>query len=406
MTANDAVRRRGGARPGVAQAPSGRGNVTCATDRRGRVTCYGRVRHDGTTYRAKGVTVRPGVTLAAAKRLAGEHLRALIRDLERDRPPDPVRDATTLAGWVEQWAPEKREHIEAGTWERYADLLEHHVLPALGHLRLTAIRPPVVLAWREWMRTPHGPRNRPAAATDVRAAEALLRLVLKAARVREHAVSEAVLEMPHVKTDKTETPAFTAAQFLALLEVAEEPWRTMYVVAFFAMTRDAETRGLRWGRVLWASNQVDVAEQLDRRGRQRAPKWGSVGLVDVPAEAMAVLDAHRRRVEEVFGPVQPDDLVFTLGMRPIGYETGRRHLKADLRRAGLPSELGWHAFRRGGATAHAAAAVDPLTLRQLMRHSELRTTTGYLRPVALGGRAAAERMAEGVRRADHDATSS
>jgi integrase len=71
----------------------------------------------------------------------------------------------------------------------------------------------------------------------------------------------------------------------------------------------------------------------------------------------------------------------------------KRHLKA----AGLPDELTWHSFRRGGATAHSAEAVDPFTLQQLMRHSSLAVTESYLRPVVRGGKAAAERLGKRVR---------
>ncbi|HEY3078583.1 MAG TPA: hypothetical protein VGM69_01625 [Chloroflexota bacterium] len=95
-------------------------------------------------------------------------------------------------------------------------------------------------------------------------------------------------------------------------------------------------------------------------------------------------------------PVLPDDPVFTFGLRRITYEKARRMLKHHLALAGLPEDLGWHSFRRGGATAH--AAVDPLTLRQLLRHTDLDTTMGYLRPVVRGGREAAERAAAALRR--------
>jgi integrase len=391
----------GGARKGQPHAPAGQGNVSCWTAN-GVLVCRGVVTRDGVTHRARAVSATRGLSEAGARRKAHEHLRALVRSLDAGETPDPARDRTTLADWVAVWSEETRAALDApSSWPRYRDLLEHHVLPTLGRLRLTAIRPPQVLAWRDWMRTDHGPLRRPSSAVEIRRAEALLRQVLKAAGAREHAVSEAVFKMAHVKAKSTKRPGLDAAQFLALVGASGEPWRTMYVVAYYAMTRDGETRGLTWERVLWASNQVDVAQQIDRAGTVRAPKHGSSGLVDVPAEAVAVLAAHRVRVEAELGrPVRPDEFVFTRRGRPIDQKAALTALKADLRRAGLPDSIAWHSFRRGGATAHAAAAVDPLTLRQLMRHTDLDTTTAYLRPVVRGGREAAERMAERVRRGE------
>jgi integrase len=114
---------------------------------------------------------------------------------------------------------------------------------------------------------------------------------------------------------------------------------------------------------------------------------------------MAVLDTHRRRTEAALGdPVAPDEPVFLARGRRLRYEWPRAMLKRHLREAGLPEGLSWHSFRRGGATAHAGAEVNPLTLRQLMRHSDLGTTMKYLRPVVKGGKEAAERLAERVRR--------
>jgi site-specific recombinase XerD len=348
------------------------------------------------------------LTDAAARRQAGEHLRALLRDLDKNRPPDPERDRTTLAAWAPQWQELKKPELTAGSRARYANLLEHHILPYLGAMRLDALRPGHVLWWRERLLTEDGPRGRPRPPVEVRAAETLLRAMLRDAAAHEHTVSEAIAKMRHLKAQHSKPPAFTGAQFLRLLEAAAadpagEPWRTMYVVAFYAMARDSEVRGLDWRHVLWATRQIDVAQQYARvadpeRGPMPEPKKGSVGLVDVPREAIAVLEAHRRRAEAALDrPVGPDEPVFAFQGRRIRYEKARRMLKRHLRLAELPDDLGWHSFRRGGATAHAAAAVDPLTLRQLLRHADLDTTMGYLRPVARGGRQAAERAARRVR---------
>jgi integrase len=391
----------GGARKGVPHQAAGLGNVSCWTAN-GRLVCRGVVTRDGVTHRARAVSATRGLSEAGARRKAAEHLRALVRALDAGETPDPARDRTTLAEWVAVWSAEKRAALDApSSWLRYRDLLDHHVLPTLGRLRLTALRPPQVLAWRDWMRSAHGPLKRPSSAVEIRRAEALLRQILKAAGAREYVVAESIFKMVHVKARHAKRPGLDAAQFLALVAASGEPWRTMYVVAYYAMTRDGETRGLTWERVLWASNQVDVAQQIDRAGTVRAPKHGSSGLVDVPAEAVAVLAAHRVRVEAELGrPVAPGEFVFARDGRPIDQKAAWAALKADLARAGLPNSIAWHSFRRGGATAHAAAAVDPLTLRQLMRHTDLDTTALYLRPVVRGGREAAERMAERVRRGE------
>jgi integrase len=385
----------------------GAGNVTCVTKASGLVVCYGRVTRDGEVIRGKGFAVTRQRSLAAAKRLAVASLREKIRLADQNQLPDPVKERTTLRQWVglesdTGWATAKKADLQPWSWVRYEGLLRNHILPFLGRTRLGAIGPPQILAWRDWMLAKPGP-NGPRALTEVRAAETLLRACLKEAAVHKYPTDDAIHKMRHVKAKHTKPPAITAAQFLKLLEAAAgdpagEPWRTMYVTAYFGMTRDGETRGLDWRHVLFAASQIDVSQQYDRLGKVREPKEGSTGLVDLPAEAMAVLLKHQLETEHVLGrPVALDEPVFTFRGKRIRYEYARRALKRHLAAAELPDDLGWHSFRRGGATAHASVNTDPLTLRQLMRHTDIAVTQGYLRPVAQGGAAAAERVAARVR---------
>jgi integrase len=385
----------------------GSGNVTCTTSAAGLTVCYGRVTKDGEKIRGKGFAVTKQRTLSAAKRLAAASLREKIRLWEQHKLPDPLKERTTLREWVglasdTGWAATRKADLQPWSWVRYEGLLRNHILPRLGKLRLGAIGPPQILEWRDWMQRKPGP-NGPRALTEVRAAETLLRACLKDAAVSKYPTDDAIHKMRHVKAKHTKPPAITAAQFLKLLEAAAgdpagEPWRTMYVTAYFGMTRDGETRGLDWRHVLFASSQIDVSQQYDRLGKVRDPKEGSTGLVDLPAEAMAVLLHHQLTAEHALGrAVGLDEPVFTWKGRRIKYEMARRTLKRHLAAAGLPDDIGWHSFRRGGATAHASVSTDPLTLRQLMRHTDIAVTQGYIRPVAMGGRAAAERVAARVR---------
>src|SRR5262249_35417653 len=184
-----------------------------------------RVRHGagagaGVRYRARAVPVKRGMPEAPARRLAAEHLRALLRGLDANRPPDPARDRTTLAAWAPQWQELKKPELTAGSRERYANLLEYHVLPYLGALRLDALRPGHVLWWRERLLTEDGPPGKPRAPVEVRAAETLLRAMLRDAAAHEHSVSEAIAKMRHLKAQHAKPSAFTGAQFLRLLEAA------------------------------------------------------------------------------------------------------------------------------------------------------------------------------------------
>jgi integrase len=362
-------------------------------DAYGTVRLYGRVAHAGRRHHTPRRRVGPRLSEAAARRLVEADLRALAARLRADDPPDPRRDATTLGPWLERWIEGERGKVERSSWNAYDALLRLHVVPYLGHLRLSQLRPPVLLAWRAALARDGRSPDR------IRKAETVLRLALKDAAAAEYPVPDALFRLERVGVKREKRPHVTEAQFLKLCAVAPEPWRTVYATAFYGMLRDGELRGLDWGHVLWASGQLDVRQQYARDRSEKAPKHGSAGIVDVPAEVVVLLDAHRRRLELGLGrPVRPDDAVFP---GPRGgrwsHEGARQTLKRHLKEARLPADLTWHSFRRGGATAHSAEAIDPFTLQQLMRHTTLGTTEGYLRPVVRGGKEAAERLAKRVR---------
>jgi integrase len=307
-----------------------------------------------------------------------------------------------LEDFATLWRRAKADSLPADTpsWRTYELVLDKHVLPFLGHLKLGTIRPKDILDWRDaLLQHPTDPRS----VNRVRDAEGLLRMLLRDAEAQEYPVNPALLKMRQLAPAKRpERPHLTEAQFLLLLEATEkdrkgaEPWRTMYVVAFFTGARCSEVCGLAWRSVLGTARQIAIVQQLDPRSRTpRDPKARKSGVVDVPAEVIDFLDGWRRAVEAASGrPVQPDDFVFAgAGGKPIAYDAARWALNRHAAAAGLEG-IGWHSLRRSFATANVASETPALTLRQLMRHSDLRRTMKYIRPVGKADRRAAERLAE------------
>jgi integrase len=71
--------------------------------------------------------------------------------------------------------------------------------------------------------------------------------------------------------------------------------------------------------------------------------------------------------------------------------TEHRWFKVCLRRASLPDAWSLHDLRRAAADALYAVTDDVVLAQQLLRHSDIRTTRGYLSP-------SMERLAAGMRR--------
>ena len=68
---------------------------------------------------------------------------------DEGRPaPEPRRKVPTLAIFAEDWLT-GRVRLADSTLEKYGELLERHVLPELGPLTLTELRPRRLYEWQQ-----------------------------------------------------------------------------------------------------------------------------------------------------------------------------------------------------------------------------------------------------------------
>lgn len=396
----------------------GQGNVQRLVDgRTGYVSFRGRVRLDGRDHAASAVGAgRPelhskrqwAIVERRAEQAARANLDALIADLTAGRVPDTARARATLTDYLAVWRKAKRDALTPATdtWRSYRILLDNHVEPFLGGVRLSALGPAVVLRWREELLADGR------SVVRVRNAERLLKEALRDAPGHGYTIDAATLTLKPLadpkKGTKPDRPHLSAAQFVKLVGTAEEPWAALWAFLYFTAARIGEARGAKWSAVLWTTRQVRIEEQRDRHGTDRLPKWGSVGTVDVDRQLIDRLTEHRRRQEATMGrPVRPDEPIFagllTPGTVP-GYERIRQRWHADLEAAGLPA-MGLHATRHGAGFLMGAVEPAPLRIKEAMRHGKLETTMLYVKNVPDAGRQTAERVGEAVKQAqDHAAT--
>jgi integrase len=89
--------------------------------------------HDAATAKRRIATA----TVRGDRRSAEKELRSRLKALDDNAHVDP--DKITLKGWIDLWLAGLE--VGARTAERYAQLLQGHVVPVLGSRRLQAIQP-------------------------------------------------------------------------------------------------------------------------------------------------------------------------------------------------------------------------------------------------------------------------
>jgi integrase len=176
---------------------------------------------------------------------------------------------------------------------------------------------------------------------------------------------------------KSPMPAFfTREQAARIIKEADEPYRTMFAVAWGTGLRAGELLALTTTDLDFTRKTIAVNKSSDDYTREvRQPKTPtSIAILPMPSALESTLTNYLTRHWQP----NPPGLLFPnrRGTRPrLRDNVVRYGLKPLLRKLGIPArEVGLHAFRHGLATELANAGTPIPTLQQQMRHADVRTT--------------------------------
>jgi integrase len=175
-------------------------------------------------------------------------------------------------------------------------------------------------------------------------------------------------------TRETPVAFFTSEQATDIIAAAKEPFKTVFSIAWCTAMRAGELRALTVNDLDFANKTIRVNKSSDDRTREiRQPKTkASVALPPLPSALEAVL----RNYTLNWTPNARGILFATRdGSRPRSRaNVVRIGLKPVLRKLGICTKAGLHAFRHGLATELAEASVPITALQNQMRHADIRTT--------------------------------
>ena len=189
---------------------------------------------------------------------------------------------------------------------------------------------------------------------------------------------------------QTEPRVLTATEIQALTAVAEEPYRTMVVMALSTGLRSSELFALKWADVDW--NQLTLLVRraiVDGVVGDVKTKYSQSGLPLDPA--LAEMLFNWKRASE-FG--REEDWVFAspqkAGEAPLrSTAVLENHIKPAAVSAGLGGNVGWHTFRHTYSSMLRQLGVDLKVQQELLRHADIRTTMNiYTQAVSEQKRAA------------------
>jgi integrase len=292
-----------------------------------------------------------------------------------------VFDAGTLTvgEYLGRWLKDSvRGTVRVSTYEVTRHMVEPHIIPALGRIKLKDLNPAHVRGfYREKL-------DSGLSAATVRKMHGALHKALKQA-VSDGLIPRNVCEaVKPPKVERKEVTPLDQDQARALLEaVAGDRFEALYVLAIHTGMREGELLGLRWEDVDLERGILRLRRALVREGGRTvlgdlktAKSRRGVRLTSAAAEALrGQLERQMEEMERMGSLYQPGGLVFATESGTLINPSNLRNrsFKPLLKRAGLP-DICFHDLRHTCATLLLSQGTHPKLVQELLGHATIAMT--------------------------------
>ena len=305
-------------------------------------------------------------------------LTETLKSVQDNTPLPP--DRLTVAGFAKEWLESVRPSLRFKTFESYETTLRVHVIPKLGHIRLSR------LSAADLERLYADLIGKGASPKSILNYHRCIHVML------EKAVGWGILVRNVAKLAslprqvRHELPMVSPQQVRAFLQSAREHrLEALFVLAITTGARQGELLGLTWNRVHLEEGYIEIRQALQKQNGRAIlvePKT-SRSIRSIALTGMAV-DAIRRhwanQMKEAFylGPTWDNslNLVFTTSAgTPLDKDNvTKRELRAVLKAAGLPSQLRFHDLRHIAASLTLSNGTPLPVVSEMLGHSDPATT--------------------------------
>jgi integrase len=322
-------------------------------------------------------------TVRGAKRDAQRELRAILTAIDGGAYVDPTK--LTVAEWLRQWLDEAQHSVARKTLERYREIVELHLIPALGAIPLAKLQAASIQSYYA-QALASGRRDGAGglSAQTVVHHDRVLNVALKRARSLRLITGNPVEDVSRPKVKHREIEVLEPAEAAALLAVARGT--RMFPIIFLALAtglRRGEVLGLRWSDVDLTRRTLTVAQSLEQTAsgglRFKSPKTKrSRRTIALSPALVEELQTHRAkqaadRLALGLGR-DPAGLVFTgIDGDPIRPDGVTRTFAAIVKRANV-KPISFHGLRHTHATDLLRAQVHPKIASERLGHSSIAIT--------------------------------
>jgi integrase len=353
-----------------------------------------RRRGDGSVYKRSDGRYSGFITLEDHKRKyfygktereVERKIRAAQRELEQGTLATGPQQ--TVKQFLEYWLEDVRKsQLRLGSYRVYRSVINVHLIPALGHLKLQKVTPQHIQKfYAEKQRTGASPNR-------IRAIHNVLHKALGHAKrlglVGTNASTGA--DLPRVDTPEGKT--LTPEQAHRLIAAAKKEWmRSTLIVALATGMREGELLGLHWEdvhldegylEVKWAVSYISshgfvMGEPKTKSGRRTITLAPFVREVLREHRVVQEQERVRKSWKEDTGLVFPNN-----HGKFLSSSTLRARFYSLLRRAGVP-RMHFHELRHSAATLLLSMGIPMKTVQAILGHASYTITAniyGHVTP--------------------------
>lgn len=345
------------------------------------------------------------VSVKGTKKEAEKKLADLLHQLDTGTFMKPGK--TTVAEYLERWLQDYAwPSLAPRTAEGYESIVRQHLIPALGSLPLTQLKPEQLQRYYSEKLAGgrcdgRGALSQTTISHHHTCLHRALKMALKWGLISRNPADAVTPPRPQ----RSEMQTMTEDEVQTFLEVAKStPYYAMFYLALFTGMRRSELLALRWCDVDLVMGEVSVTRSLhhlhDGRIVFRAPKTTKGRrMIALPPSATLILKEHKEeqglQCAMLGTSLKDDGLVFSQpGGGPLLPDTVSHAWVKTVKRAGL-KHFRFHDGRHTHASLLLKRNVHPKVVQERLGHATISTTLDLYSHVAPGlQQAAAERFDE------------
>jgi integrase len=281
----------------------------------------------------------------------------------------------SLSNYLSLWLDWKRAEIKQKTWDQYSSLIARYVAPRLGAVKLLNLKPIHVQNLYSSLRKDEiSPRK-------IQLTHSILHAALGMAQQLGQMGSNpaAAVKRPRVEAKEMKIlNKFQAERFLT--EAAYHRLYALFRLAILGGLRLGELLGLQWQDIDWASAEISVKRQSQRKhggGTElHLPKTvKGVRRVPLGKESLKSLMKHFTWQTKHFGkePLLEQRIFVSLMGQPIRSSGVQKTFKKLLERSGI-APIRFHDLRHTAASLMLMQGMSVLEVSRILGHSRASTT--------------------------------